>query len=348
MEKCKFCEAELEEGVTLCPGCGKDNAGDQAPAEEVAEIAETEAAVTEVAEAETAEAETAETEAAAETAPAQEQPAAEIVAGVKVTPVKMVLAVVGIIVLVALIVALLVGGVAGKNEPDYTVPTETVEEVAAETTAPPTVPADTGANDATCKGSYSVSDEEAIAGADTVVATVGGAPLTNAQLQMYYWSYVSNYLNSEYGYQFMMYGMLDLSQPLDSQACLVEEGLTWQQYFLKCSLQNWQSIQAMALEAEANGYELSAEIQALLDEIPAQLEETAKQYGAESVEQLLAQNMGAGVGLDDFLGYQKVYYQGAPYYTEATAAFTVTVILIGIALNGVVFEGYICKYSLTC
>jgi len=26
MEKCKFCEAELEEESTLCPQCGKDNA----------------------------------------------------------------------------------------------------------------------------------------------------------------------------------------------------------------------------------------------------------------------------------------------------------------------------------
>ena len=26
MEKCKFCQAELEEDVTVCPSCGKDNA----------------------------------------------------------------------------------------------------------------------------------------------------------------------------------------------------------------------------------------------------------------------------------------------------------------------------------
>ena len=37
MEKCKFCEAELEEGVTLCPSCGKNNeetaeAADETPA----------------------------------------------------------------------------------------------------------------------------------------------------------------------------------------------------------------------------------------------------------------------------------------------------------------------------
>ena len=31
---CKFCNAEMEEGVTLCPACGKENA------EEVTETAE--------------------------------------------------------------------------------------------------------------------------------------------------------------------------------------------------------------------------------------------------------------------------------------------------------------------
>ena len=37
MEKCKFCQAELEENVTLCPACGKDNA----EAEEVTAAEET-------------------------------------------------------------------------------------------------------------------------------------------------------------------------------------------------------------------------------------------------------------------------------------------------------------------
>ena len=50
MEKCKFCDAQLEEGSTICPGCGKDNAAQQAPVEE------TPAAET-VAEQETAEVE---------------------------------------------------------------------------------------------------------------------------------------------------------------------------------------------------------------------------------------------------------------------------------------------------
>ena len=329
MEKCKFCEAQLEEGVTLCPSCGKDNA-EAAPEEAAAvetevsaeaavveepaaqEIAEEVMEETPAAE-ETAEAETAEEAPVAEEAPAEAK---------KATPGKIALAVVAIVVLVALIVAMLMGGMGGKTGGESaTTPAQTVE---AEPTTPPTAPADTGANDETCKGSYSVSDEEAIAGADTVIATIGDAELTNAVLQMYYWSYVSNYVSSEYGYQAMMYGLLNLAQPLETQTCLVDEGLTWQQYFLKCSLQNWQTIQAMALEAEANGHTISEEIQTLLDGMPEEMAAMAEQYGAESVEAMLAQNMGAGVTMEDFIDYQRVYYLGAPYYSEMTSQFTAT------------------------
>jgi hypothetical protein len=63
---------------------------------------------------------------------------------------------------------------------------------------------------------------------------------------------------------------------------------------------------------------------AFLDAIPAQMEETAKQYGVESVEELLALNMGAGVSLDEFINYQKTYYQGAPYYNDQVAAIEIT------------------------
>ena len=38
--KCKYCEAELEEGVTLCPACGKDNAEETVTEQPVEETAE--------------------------------------------------------------------------------------------------------------------------------------------------------------------------------------------------------------------------------------------------------------------------------------------------------------------
>ena len=38
--KCKYCQAELEEGVTLCPACGKDNAEETVTEQPVEETAE--------------------------------------------------------------------------------------------------------------------------------------------------------------------------------------------------------------------------------------------------------------------------------------------------------------------
>lgn len=326
MEKCKFCEAELEQGVTLCPSCGKDNT-EEIPAEETAVEAAAEEGVCaetvcEEASAEEAAAEEAAAEEAAEQSAAEE--ATEIKEGVKATPGKMALAVIAIVVLVALIIGLLVGGMGTKQ--NVAVPSEeaATESVETEPTVPPTTPADTGENNETHKGSYTVSDEQAIAGADTVVATMGDKTLTNAQLQVHYWSYVSSYLSSEYGYQAMMYGMINMAQGLDTQISMADPGLTWQQYFLKCALQNWQSLQSMALEAEANGFTMEENAQKTLDAIPAQMEETAKQYGIESVDALLAMNLGAGVALDDFTEYQKLYYQGVPYYNDFTTSLDFT------------------------
>ena len=35
MKTCKFCNAELPEGVTVCPACGKDNAQKQTLSAEI-------------------------------------------------------------------------------------------------------------------------------------------------------------------------------------------------------------------------------------------------------------------------------------------------------------------------
>jgi len=323
MEKCKFCGAELEEDVTLCPACNKDNAAETAS--EAAEVTPEETVPAEQTAEEVSE-ETVEEASAEPAEEAEEEPSEKTPEeSKKATPGKIALAVVAIIVLVALIIAMLVGGMGGGNM-QATVPNETVDTTPAETepTVPPTVPADTGLDDVTHKGSYSATDEEAIAAADTVVATMGDKTLTNAELQVYYWSYAGSYVSSEYGYQAMMYGMIDLARPLDTQLSLADQSLTWQQYFLKSALQNWQSLQAMALEAEEAGYTITEESEAILEGVPADLEAMAEQYGAESVDQLIADNFGAGATSEEFIKYQRIYYEGAPYYNDEMAKIAFT------------------------
>ena len=289
MEKCKFCQAELAENETICPSCGKDNAEETAAEETVMEEVAAEETVAE--------------EIAAEETSEQEAPAAEVK---KATPTKIALAVAAVVVLIGVLIAMIVPGMAKKEE------APAASESVVEETVIATVPADGNPDDVTCKGTYTVSDDEAVAQKDAVVATLGDKTLTNAQLRIYYRSAISSFLNTEYGYMMMMYGGLDYSKPLDTQ--LSSEGnTTWQQFFVQYALDNWRLTQALALEAEKNGVEMSAEDREYLDTMRATLEEMAANHSL-SVEEMLSSDFGAGVSYEDFEEYQRLYLTGSPYY----------------------------------
>ena len=127
-------------------------------------------------------------EAPVEEAPVEEVPAEEAVSGEtpaeparKATPGKIAVAVGTVVLLAAVLIALIVNGQGQKQGEAAPESTEVVE------TAEATIPADGNPDDVSCKGSYSVSDEEAIAQGDVVVATMGEYELTNDKLQVYYW-----------------------------------------------------------------------------------------------------------------------------------------------------------------
>ena len=264
----------------------------------------------------------AETEAVAETveevleaAPAVEEPAAEQSAepARKATPGKIAVAVGIVILLAAILVALIIGGQNGKQEEIAAEPTEVVETVEA------TIPADGNPDDVTCKGSYSVSDEEALAQGDVVVATMGENMLTNSQLQVYYWMEIQNFLN-QYG-SYAAYFGLDYTQPLDTQ--LEEEGMTWQQYFLDIALNNWHQVQSMSLMAEDAGIPMDEDSKTYLDGLDAYLEQTAAANGI-SVKELMVGNFGPGADAEDYRYFQELYLTGVPYYQKAVESMIPT------------------------
>lgn len=330
MEKCKFCQAELEEGSTLCPSCGKDNAEAEETLEAAAAAEETTASEETTVSAEAVSEETVsageETEKPAgdkaEAAEEASQPeaeaageATEIKSGAKATPGKIALAVAAVVVLVAILVALIVAGTGSKKDAE-TLPSEeelasaTVEAVPEET-VPATIPADGEKGTVTEKGSYTVTDEEAKAQADVVVATMEGRELTNADLQVYYWMEVQGFL-SQYALYSSYFG-LDYTKPLDMQASMEGNGMTWQHFFLQNALSNWQQIQAMDLEAEKAGLKTSAEDQEYLDKLPEAMEENAANYSM-SLEEFMTRNIGPAAGIDEFVKYQTAYRHGAAFY----------------------------------
>ena len=347
MKICKYCQAEIPEDGIFCPKCGRNNAEEEgkeetvsvaepAPAEETVSVAEpTPAEETVSAEEPASTEETApagepapaeetapaeEPAPAEESVPAEEAPSAEIKEGIKATPGKIALAVAAVVVLLAVLIALIVAGLSGKDADTVPETTGQAQLETAATEVPATVPADGNPDDITCKGSYTVSDQEAIADKDTVVVTLEDNGLTNAQLRIFYRSTMGNYLNSERGYMMLMYGGIDLSKPLDTQISMEDSSLTWQQYFLQLALEDWQMAQILSVKSREAGMEVTQEDQEYLDNLAATLEEAAEYYET-TVEDMLLSDFGPGVGFEDFRQYQELYLTGWPYYNAEVEKF---------------------------
>ena len=183
-----------------------------------------------------------------------------------------------------------------------------------------TVPADGNPDDATCKGSYTLAEGAAFNG-DAVVATMGEHKLTNAELQVYYWMQVYDFLN-QYGSYASMFG-LDYTQPLDMQLSL-EGTMTWQQYFLDSAIDTWTNYQAMCNEANAAEYVLDEEYVIYLEELPENLESSALEMGYESAEDMIRRDMGPNASLAGYLNYLNNYYLGYMYYGDTLEQIPVT------------------------
>ena len=316
MNQCKFCGAQLEENSTVCPGCGKDNA--EAPLTETVvpaqELPETEA-VQEVPATEAVQDDpdtgTVQEEEAAQEEAKPEAPKSRW----KFTPARIAAAVVAFVVLAALLAGLLLRG-TGLD------PLAALKGAASGEKTEGTIPPDGNPDDETCKGSYTVSDKKVKKAADTVVATAGEYELTNAQLQIYYWLEVQNWLNS-YG-SYAPYFGLDYTQPLDTQECSIMEGHTWQQYFLTTALHAWQRYQSLAAIGMEAGYEMDADMVEYLNTLQEQMEAEALAGGFENAQALMAYNVGAGATIEDYQAFMELYYRGVGYFNQEFATFTAT------------------------
>ena len=285
MKKCKFCNAELPDGSTVCPSCGKDNA-----AESGSKAAK---------------------------------------------PGSAALIIVGVLALVILAIGAFFtakegttyaaedGVVAASEEATEATAEEATEEATEAPTEAPTVPADGNPDDVTCKGSYTAEDEAVVSAREKVVATAGEYELTLGQLQVYYWMEFRNFM-SQYGTYASYFG-LDVSQPLDTQMCSgLEEARTWQQFFLEGALNSWNNYRAMAAEADANGFELTEQQRAAIDNAAAELEEAAAANGFESGIAMLHSSLGAGAELEDYVYFMELYYKANGYYAQIAQGFEPT------------------------
>ena len=324
---CKFCGKEVAEEEQLCPYCGKELRQEQQPETEQVTPPEEQA---EIPAAEPEEIPEAAVEAEAPSEPAEPREKTEIKEGIHMTPGKLALTIAAAVVVLAVLVALIVSGLSRENgklsnteDSDPAQSTEQTQPEETEETAPPTIPADGNPDDATCKGSYTVTDDEARALNSQVVATMGDVELNNGTLQVYYWMEVFSFLQ-QYG-SYASYFGLDMNQPLDTQLCdLGETNMTWQQYFLGAALESWHCFEAMRCSAEDNGFRLSAEAQESLDTLADQIKTTAEENGFADVNDLVKENVGAGALLEDYVRYIATYTMGYEYYDSLCNALTAT------------------------
>lgn len=327
---CRFCSEPLPEGVTLCPHCGKE----QEAAEEVT-VADAAAAVTEEAAADDTSA--AETSPAPEGTETNELPAetageaqvqAESGKTTKMAPGKIALAVVAGVLVVAILVSILATGLGTATptkEPNIAPTSGAVEETVSEEeeTEPVEIIGDGDPSSPMCKASYTVSQEEAMAAADVVVATMGDRVLTNGQLQAYYWQEIYAFL-SENG-MYAEYMGLDISKPLDEQVFLLSDTpLSWQQFFLDGAIGTWKSYQAMELESVNTGFQLTQAQQEEIDSDLASLEDAAVSQGFADASALLKERVGAGCTLQAYANYARVAYTCMSYYDYYAENLSVT------------------------
>ena len=155
------------------------------------------------------------------------------------------------------------------------------------------------------KASYTADHDVLARKADTVVATMGDKELTLGELQLYYINSIYAFYSQNYYYMSMM--SLDLSQPLDQQYYMGQEGLTWEQFFLDSALKAWQNYAIVEILAEQENFSIDPQLQAQIDAMPEQLESVAAAYGYENAEAYLNEEMAPGVSMDSYVNFNRVY-----------------------------------------
>ena len=183
MKKCHYCGEEFDEELTVCPACGKEQPenvpvpGEAEASPDTAQEAAAEVAVpVEAAQNASESTPAADAQSAPEAAPVKKgvASASAIALGAAI-----------VLLLAAILAVLILNGKDTAVQPEALASeaaTQTAESTEAAETTEATIPADGNPDDVTCKGSYTVSDEEVKAANGEAVATAGDSTLTNGQL----------------------------------------------------------------------------------------------------------------------------------------------------------------------
>jgi len=285
--KCKFCMTEIEEDVTLCPKCGKDltEAEEKSAAENTAEAAEENKK---------------QTEALLEPEENKEK------AGKDGKSLKIVLATIGLVLLaeVLLVAVLHYAGVINMKQ-------VIVKKPASDTTAATNDEAPTQPTKPLV--SYTEDNATVKAEGEKVVAKVGNQELTNSELQIHYWTTVSDFV--QYYGSYIQYIGLDLNKPLDEQIYDQETGKTYQQWFLENAIESWRRYATLAQMAEDAGFQMTSEQQNELNNMTETIRQQAQTEGFEDVEAYVDKYF-PGSSLAGYIKYNTINWKAMCYYNK--------------------------------
>ena len=297
--KCKYCDAALEEDMTVCPVCGKEQ---QIPEESVCEK-EVERKIEESTEMKPdVEGIAEEVECSDDTVEEdeEEQPAEK--EKVKLAWWKLTLMGVGLLAVVILFVALILKSQGVDINPAHWFDKESSQSAL-------------DFNYKLKREDYTAAEDDAEGQAAKIVAKSGDIELDNARLQIYYWNGVYEFIN-QYQYYLESLG-LDLTQPFNEQKTVMDT--TWQAFFLENAIFNWHKFSALVHEAEEAGFELSADSKELLELTEQDMEEYAQSSGYESAIDMLKAEMGELVTMEAYKQYSEEYYMAMEYFNAEYA-----------------------------
>ena len=140
--------------------------------------------------------------------------------------------------------------------------------------------------------------------------------LTNGELQIMYWMEYYEFMQS-YGSYASLFG-LDSTLPLGQQNS-IDTDKTWEQMFLDTALQKFAEIRALYREAQANGYVLDEETQAIVEDIldpEGDFAKEAQGMGYEDTDDYVEGSFGKGANAQDYHNYVLTYYTAMNYYQD--------------------------------
>lgn len=219
---------------------------------------------------------------------------------------------------------------ASTEESESTEPSKSDEETdpTDESESEPFAPVGTGeATSPAAKATYSTTTATpGDADMKTVVATYDGGTLTNGELNVYFWMEFYNFLNSEMGSYASMLG-LDPDAPLAGQASMapIDENdensavMSWEQYFLQATMENYAYYKGLELDAKAQNFVLPESYQKDLDNLEKNVKDSATESGYETADEFVQASFGSGTTLQDYVAYMTSYIYSYAYYETVLA-----------------------------